>query len=172
MYVLPFDSTAIENNDIQFPMTQEELEAQLDESTQEAYEVQDFTYTEEENGLQSCYYVLVPAEGSEDTTYGVSYLIMNANNEGYQIAAQVQDEASVDLVKSIMDSFDAEDALLSAEEAEETEAVTTETDTETTVDTETETSEAADTEETAAETEADTESVSEEESETDADTEA
>ena len=160
MYVLPFDSTAIENNDIQFPMTQEELEAQLDESTQEAYEVQDFTYTEEENGLQSCYYVLVPAEGSEDTTYGVSYLIMNANNEGYQIAAQVQDEASVDLVKSIMDSFDAEDALLSAEEAEETEAVTTET------------SEAADTEETAAETEADTESVSEEESETDADTEA
>ena len=77
----------------------------------------------------------------------MNFVVMNENEDGFEVTAAVPDEASLEVVQKIVDSFDY--SKIEKEDAGETETETaseTETETETETASETETETASETE--------------------------
>ena len=153
--VRSFDAAKVKEDKFTFPKELKDVEDSLKDS-ETVYGVEEFAY-EEKDGIQTAAYELIPDKNEKDALYGMNFVVMNENEDGFEVTAAVPDEASLEVVQKIVDSFDY--SKIEKEDAGETETETaseTETETETASETETETET-----ETASETETETASETE-----------
>ena len=98
--VRSFDAAKVKEDKFTFPKELKDVEDSLKDS-ETVYGVEEFAY-EEKDGIQTAAYELIPDKNEKDALYGMNFVVMNENEDGFEVTAAVPDEASLEVVQKIV----------------------------------------------------------------------